>query len=167
MPKSPRKTAPPITPIALPTAGILRRLAALVYDAFLLFGLLVVPLFITTAIISPPQNLPLGAVTHDLPIIAPRPILFAYTILVIASFYVYFWRKSGQTLGMQAWRLRVDNEQGGRANWFQCAIRAAVGFISLSCAGLGFWWAWIDKDRRCWHDSASNTRVVVLPKPVR
>lgn len=153
-----------ITETSLPTAGVLRRLAALVYDAFLLFGLLVAPLFIFTAIRSPKVDLQNGSVTHDLPSIAPQPVMLLYMILVSASFYCYFWRRNGQTLGMQAWRIRVDSENGGRPNWRQCLIRATVGLVSLLCAGLGYWWIWIDKNRCSWHDRASNTRVVVLPK---
>lgn len=171
MPKSPVKQPPAkpsdkpsTTATELSTAGAFRRLAALVYDAFLLFGLLVTPLFVITAIMSPKQTLPQGAVTHDLPLIAPRSVLFIYTVIVIAGFYIYFWRKSGQTLAMQAWRIRVDSNTGGRPTWRQCFVRATVGLVSLLCGGLGYWWIWIDKEGASWHDRASNTRVVVLPK---
>ncbi|MFT3930441.1 MAG: RDD family protein [Spongiibacteraceae bacterium] len=167
MSKPPKKnTTESLTPTSteLPIAGVIRRLSALVYDAFLLFGLLVAPLFIATAVMSPRQNLPQGSVAHELPAIAPQPVLLAYMIVVIVGFYVYFWRKSGQTLAMQAWRIRVDSNVGGRPTWKQCFVRAAVGFISLLCGGLGYWWIWIDKDGASWHDRASNTRVVVIPK---
>jgi uncharacterized RDD family membrane protein YckC len=129
-----------------------------------LFGLLATPLLIAIATLSPRQDLREGSVAHDLPSIAPKPVMLAYMLVVIVSFYCYFWRRTGQTLGMQAWRIRVDNDTGGRASWRQCFIRSAVGFVSLLCAGLGYWWLWIDKDRASWHDRASNTRVVVLPK---
>lgn len=167
MPPKTSKSTPntlEITATELPTANVVRRIAALVYDAFLLFGLLVVPLFIATAVLSPQQNLPLGAVTHDLPAIAPKPVLLVYMVVMIVGFYVYFWRKSGQTLAMQAWRIRVDSNTGGRPTWAQCFIRAAVGLLSLSCGGMGYWWIWIDKQGASWHDRASNTHVVLLPK---
>ncbi len=168
MPKKKRKRLsagnPETTMAELATAGVLRRIAALIYDAFLLFGLLVVPPFIVTAIMSPSQNMPQGSVTHDLPLIAPKPVLLVYMVAVVVGFYVYFWRKSGQTLAMQAWRIRVDSNTGGRPTWQQCAVRSAVGLISLLCGGLGYWWIWIDKQGASWHDRASNTRVVVLPK---
>jgi uncharacterized RDD family membrane protein YckC len=163
--QSPTKTPPTIVVSAAPTAGVLRRLIALVYDAFLLFGLLVTPLLIAIAAMSPPHEaVREGSVTHDLPSIAPKPVILAYMLIVVVSFYCYFWRTTGQTLGMQAWRIRVDAESGGRASWRQCFIRAAVGFFSILCAGLGYWWVWIDKNRVSWHDRASNTRVIVLPK---
>lgn len=168
MPKSsknsPTAIAQPDNSATLPPAGVLRRLAALVYDAFLLFGVLVVPLFIAIAILSPRQNLPQDGVAHELPMIAPKPVLLAYMIAVIIGFYCFFWHKSGQTLGMQAWRIRVDSATGGRPTWRQCAVRTTIGCVSLLCGGLGYWWIWLDKNRLSWHDRASNTRVVVLPK---
>jgi len=164
MSRSPIASETTLTETSLPTAGPLRRLAALVYDAFLLFGLLVTPLFIATAVLSPRGNVQEGSVAHDLPSIAPKPVMLVYMLVVIVAFYCYFWRTTGQTLGMQAWRIRVDNNNGARPSWHQCFVRAAVGFISLLCAGLGYWWIWIDKNRNSWHDRASNTRVVVLPK---
>lgn len=147
----------------LPSAGILRRLAALVYDVFLLFGLLVVPLFLLTALRNQ-THLANGSVAHDLPPIAPAPVMWMYMVSVVGGFYFYFWRKSGQTLGMQAWRIRVDNRGGGRPNLRQCFIRAVSGVVSLGLFGLGFLWLLIDRQHLAWHDRLSATRVVVLPK---
>ncbi len=147
----------------LPRAGVFRRLAALVYDAFLLFGLLVAPLVIVIALRSRPV-LPDGSVAHDLPPIAPPSFMLVYMITIICSFYWYFWRKKGQTLGMQAWRLRLDSTDGGRPSLQQCVVRSAVSLLSLLCGGLGYYWLWWDRARATWHDRASNTYVVVLPK---
>lgn len=153
------------SPAVLPVAGIARRLAAMVYDAFLLFGLLVVPLLVLTAVLNhAPQPLTNEAVVHDIAPIAPYPVLLIYEVLVIVAFYTYFWRKNGQTLGMQAWRLRLDSNAGGRLSWQQCGLRLLTGAPSLLLAGLGYWWMLFDPQRRSWHDRASNTRVVVLPK---
>lgn len=146
-----------------PSAGILRRLAALVYDVFLLFGLLVVPLFLLTALRNP-AHLANNSVAHDLPPIAPAPVMWLYTASVVGGFYCYFWRKNGQTLGMQAWRIRVDNCDGGRPNLRQCFVRMVSGVVSLGLFGLGFLWLLIDRKHLAWHDRLSATRVVVLPK---
>lgn len=148
---------------SLPSAGLLRRLAALVYDVFLLFGLMVVPLFLLTAIRSH-SAFANESVAHDLPPIAPAPVMLLYIVCVVGGFYGYFWRKSGQTLGMQAWRIRVDNRSGGRPNLRQCFIRGIGGLISLSLFGIGFLWLLIDRQHSAWHDRLSSTRVVVLPK---
>jgi uncharacterized RDD family membrane protein YckC len=147
-------------------AGPIARLAALAYDSFLIFGLLVVPLFILTGVREHGHGAPLqtDGVVHELPPIAPKPVLLLYIVGVVCGFYYYFWRRNGQTLGMQAWRLRLDSRDGGRASPRQCLIRMPVGLLALLCGGLGFFWLWIDRDRLAWQDRASNTRVVVLPK---
>ena len=75
------------------------------------------------------------------------------------------WRRGGQTLGMRPWRLKLVTADGGTAGWKALWLRYLVGLLSLAAGGLGFWWAWIDRDRRTWHDRASGTHLVRLPKP--
>jgi len=74
------------------------------------------------------------------------------------------WRRGGQTLGMRPWRLHLrgtgDQAPDGSALW----RRYAMGTLSLAAGGLGFWWAWIDRDRLTWHDRFSGTRLVRVPK---
>lgn len=156
--------APAETP--LPSAGVTKRLCALAYDGFLLFGLWVVPLLLAMVALhfAEPPPAELGAVVHDLPPIAPPWMIQLYAVAVVVGFYGYFWRRNGQTLAMQAWRIRLESVDGGRPSWKQCLIRLAVGALSLLCFGLGFFWLWFDRDRRTWHDRASGTRVVQLPK---
>ena len=36
--------------------------------------------------------------------------------------------------------------------------------LSLLLGGLGFWWAWVDRQRLTWHDRASGTRLLRIPK---
>lgn len=73
---------------------------------------------------------------------------------------VLSWRRGGQTLGMRPWRLRVTDAQGASAAPRALWLRYAAGGLSLLAGGLGFWWAWIDRDRLTWHDRISNTRMI-------
>lgn len=84
--------------------------------------------------------------------------------LVTGAYAVTSWRRGGQTLAMRAWRLRLVDAAGGIPSWRQLGLRYAVGTVSLALAGLGFWWAWVDRERLTWHDRASGTRLVRLPK---
>ncbi|MDX9874033.1 MAG: RDD family protein [Spongiibacteraceae bacterium] len=147
---------------ALPIAGVARRLLAMVYDGFLLFGLLVVPLLILRAI-SGDGSLPADGVVHELPPIGPTWAVRTYVVVLTAGFYLYFWRRNGQTLGMQAWRLKLVSVTGERPGWRQCLLRIPAGALSLLCGGLGYFWLWYDRTGT-WHDHLSNTRVVVEPK---
>ena len=84
---------------------------------------------------------------------------------VITGLYaVLSWRRGGQTLGMRPWRLKVVDGDGLPPTIKALWIRYSVGSISLLLGGLGFWWAWLDRERLTWHDRASGTRLIRLPK---
>ncbi|CAA0087478.1 Uncharacterised protein [Zhongshania aliphaticivorans] len=147
--------------------GVFRRLAAIVYDGFLLFAVLFVATLIPAFILSPesfsatPAN---NSVVHELDIPLQGWLYRAYLLMLIIIFYGWFWRKSGQTLGMQAWRIKIEHQNGGKPSWGQCIIRVAVGAISLAAGGMGYWWIWLDKDGLAWHDRASRTVLRAIPK---
>jgi uncharacterized RDD family membrane protein YckC len=66
---------------------------------------------------------------------------------------------------MRPWRLRVIGADGIAPTARQLVTRYLVGNLSLLLGGLGFWWAWFDRDCLAWHDRASGTRVVrVVPR---
>lgn len=74
------------------------------------------------------------------------------------------WGRGGQTLGMRPWRLRLVAIDGSEPSRQALWRRFAVGTLSLALGGLGFWWALFDRDRMTWHDRASRTRLVRMPK---
>ena len=84
--------------------------------------------------------------------------------LLSGAYATISWRRGGQTLGMRPWRLRLTTRDGGRPGWRALWLRYAIGTLSLLLGGLGFWWAWIDRDRLTWHDRASGTRLHRQPK---
>ncbi|MBD2858174.1 RDD family protein [Spongiibacter sp. KMU-158] len=150
-----------------PNAGVWRRLAAMVYDSFLIFALLFIASLIPTLILnagnlgaSPETN----TVVHELNSPLGGWLYRFYLLAVIAGFYLAFWLKSGQTLGMQAWKLKLVNQHGNLPNAKQALVRLLVGLPSLLLFGMGYWWIWLDKENRSWHDRASGTKVIVLPK---
>lgn len=91
-------------------------------------------------------------------------LLWGLSWAVAGAYAVLSWRRGGQTLGMRPWRIKLVAADGGvpglRALW----LRYAVGTLSLLAGGLGFWWAWWDRERLTWHDRASGTRLLRLPK---
>ncbi len=84
--------------------------------------------------------------------------------LLTGAYATVSWRRGGQTLGMRPWRLRVAAADGGRPAWRALWLRYAVATLSLIVGGLGFWWAWFDRDGLTWHDRASGTRLHREPK---
>ncbi|TZF91253.1 RDD family protein [Cognatilysobacter lacus] len=86
------------------------------------------------------------------------------TCWLIAGIYaVVSWQRGGQTIGMRPWRLRLVGLHAP-PDRRALAIRYLVGTVSLLLGGLGFWWAWIDRDRLTWHDRASGTRMERIAK---
>ncbi len=80
--------------------------------------------------------------------------------LVTGLYATISWRHGGQTLGMRPWRLHLAGDDGAPPSWSALWRRYLVGTVSLLAGGLGFWWAWIDRERLCWHDRASGCRLV-------
>ncbi|GHB10771.1 RDD family protein [Modicisalibacter luteus] len=134
-------------------AGLLRRLMAMVYDALVLLAVWMLVGFIAVAL-----N---GGEANESPLF--HNILFVVTFV----FFAYFWMRAGMTLGMQAWRLRVQSLEGRPITLQQSLIRFVVAIISFAAFGLGYWWIFFDREQRSWSDIASRSRVVVLPNAVR
>lgn len=137
---------------ALATAGLLRRLAAAVYDSLLVIGVLMI-VTLALVIATGGEAIPSGTLAFQLVV-----------LLVLFVFFGSFWVYGGQTLGMRAWRLRVEMRQGGALDWPHAARRFAGAFLAWLPLGLGVVWLAFDRDGLAWHDRLSGTRVVLLPK---
>src|SRR6185369_17794887 len=98
------------------TAGFWRRLAALIYDSFVLFALLI--LATTIALIF----------TKGHAIKPHNPVYTIYLLCIWFAFFGWFWVHAGQTLGMLAWSLRIEDEQRQPITWQQALIRFIVAF---------------------------------------
>ncbi len=139
------------------SAGVLRRFGAMLYDLLVVAALL----FILTALFLAFTG---GeAITLDRSAAVER-IYQAVLLLGVVLFFCAFWTWRGQTVGMLAWRLRVERSDGASLTWRDALVRLAGAWLSFAALGLGYFWIWIDRDRLAWHDRLSGTRVVVLPK---
>ncbi len=144
----------------LPTASLIKRLAALVYDSLLMMALAMAYGGVYLAIKHALLGIELGP-DERATMSAPG---FVGLLLLLEMFYWFFWCRGGQTLGMRAWRLKVIQTNGDSPNLLQAMVRGMTAPISFFCAGLGFLWCLWDRDGATWHDKLSHTRVVVLPK---
>ena len=185
-PKKPDSTSPSSNPTettldsgpqALPVAPPLRRIAALVYDIFLLaaISLAYAATFFMIQVFTDgsaaTQILTDGQETTRLEYEGPLRYLFLFGWwLCLALFYSWCWRRSGQTLGMKTWHIcleQMDESVPGTsplASWRQCWIRSLVAPPVLLCAGLSYCYCLFNRDGHCLHDVWSRTRIVVLPK---
>lgn len=138
------------------SAGFGRRFAALLYDALLLVGLLVlftgaVMLIARQAIV--PQNVGAWAYLY-------RALLLA----IWAGYFLLNWTRSGQTLGMRAWRLRAVTESGQPMPYKAALLRLPLSVLAWAPAALGVLWLYLDGEHAALQDRLSHTRVVHLSR---
>lgn len=134
------------------TANIGRRLMAMVYDTFLVFALLLCAGGIVFAIrggVAPPSNTSWYSL---------------YLAGVAVAFFIGFWTHGGQTLGMRAWRLRLENNDGSHVTWRTALKRLGLACVSLAVLGCGFLIVVVDPEKRTWHGRRSGTRIRLQPK---
>lgn len=148
-----------------PRAGFFRRLGAWIYDAllavavymvagaisFLFFGLLFDSGIINTHGFEHASDLKDASLIHTIWIDG-----FAFSW--VAYFFLFFWARSGQTLGMKAWKLRLQHLDGTLINKKTGIIR-----ILYSLFGLGNFWLFIEwKHKLSLQDKLTNTEIVIL-----
>lgn len=137
-------------------APLWRRLAAIVYDSLLIFAIWIIVGFIVLSLFGLEEA---RTIEGDVVVLDPlvRYTLFTAMMGSTFLFFGWFWTHSGQTLGMQAWRIRVANTDGSAISWRQCALRLVVAPVALALAGIGYWWALFDREKRSWPDLASGS----------
>lgn len=138
-------------------AGLRRRLASLLYESLLLLGVLALTFLV--------PYLLLGIVMGVAP---PGWLAWLHIFIVLGCYFVWYWRRHGQTLAMQTWRLRLVTSADGRTpgvarSW----LRYALAWPSVLLCGVGLLWALVDRDRQFLHDRLAGTCVVLLPLPPR
>ena len=157
-----------------------RRLLALVYEAILLFGVVFIAAYLFSA---------LTRFRGD----PASPLYYGFRLTVFGAvglYFVFCWRKSGQTLPMKTWKFRLVDRTGGRPSPLRCwaryslawigplagliaykaiVILAGYGMARFSAAAalavlplvcLNFGWAIADKERQFLHDRLARTRLV-------
>ena len=129
-----------------PFGALLKRTAAVVYDALLLVAVL----FVVTAAALPLND---GE--------AFGPLYLVAVFLVGWLFFDWFWRHGGQTLGMQAWRLKLVDEGDGPLTRTRTFARYALGLLLF---GVTYATVPFDERRRALHDRLTRTRVIGVPK---
>lgn len=124
--------------------GFLRLCAAIFYDLLLLVAIL----FFATLLALPFNK----GQAFEGQLIYP-----IYLIAVSFLFYGWFWTHGGQTLGLKSWKIKLVSDKNQAITWQQAFIRFVTAILSWLCLGMGFFWAFFDKQHRTWHDLASKS----------
>lgn len=139
---------------ALAPAPFLVRIASMIYESLLVTAVVFVAAFIIIPVVGEMR--------------APwqRHLFQVYILGVLFAYFSAFWLRSGQTLAMKTWRIRLINANGTPLTFGQAVLRFFLALIGLLLAGIGIWWALIDRDSQFLHDRIAGTRLMRLPRKV-
>ena len=118
----------PIQPLPVP---LWRHAFAMLYDTLLVVPLFMAAAAVWVAILGPTQSIDEPAV--------PAPLQWLTWVVILTSFFGIFWRRAGQTLGMQAWRIQLVSDSAAPLTWQQVirrvlgALLAALPSDSVTC----------------------------------
>ena len=134
--------------IAGPSASLRARLAAMIYELLLVVAVLFVASFVFIRLTGDAQ----GGWKH---------IVFQiFLVGVLFGYFSIFWLRSGQTLAMKTWHIKLVDREGELLSMKRAALRFLLALMGLSCFGLSIIWAWFDRDRQFLHDRLAKTRLI-------
>jgi len=158
-------------------AGIMRRLAAVVYESMLIAALVVALGFALVPLTGIPD-----AGSGQLNRLSPlaRAGSFACLFTLCGAYCLWLWTGGRRTLPMKVWRLALQTAGGASLGVSQALLRYLAWWIGPALA-IGAWmalrpygherwavallsfnyvWALFDSDRQFLHDRIAGTRIV-------
>ena len=129
-----------------PYVGPFLRIIASVYDFFLLLG-------VWFLVGSLALWLNGGEILN--------PVLGSLLVFLSGwTFYAFFWMKNGQTLGMQAWKIKLVADDNQAISIKSMLQRLVLGLLFGSIAGLNFFVILFRSDKKSLNDIFSRTKIV-------
>src|ERR1044072_6744286 len=98
--------------------GLLRRFAAICYDSLVLASR---AMLVTSALLF---------FTGGAAISSGNPAFRILLVVVAVLYFSWFWMRGRQTLGMRAWRMRIERFDGKVLGWSDALARAAAAMLS-------------------------------------
>ncbi|HTP62178.1 MAG TPA: RDD family protein [Burkholderiales bacterium] len=132
--------------------SILRRLASMLYESLLLFGVA----FIGT------WTFQFAAGTLVIEGWRMR-LLQLFLLALFAAYFLWCWLRSGQTLAMKTWRIRLVAKDGHGRLAPGAALLRFIYAVLLVPTLAGIFWALVDRDRQFLHDRLAGSLLVPVP----
>ncbi len=150
--------------------GLIRRLACLVYEGMLLFGVVMIAAYLYSSL------------TQQRHALQGQLGLQAFLFVVLSVYFVFFWSRGGQTVAMRAWHIRVVSRSGAALSqgqafrryllswvWWLPAlgISSVAGFqgkgiaVAILVGVIGYaLLSRLHPQRQFWHDDLGGTRLI-------
>lgn len=101
-----------------------------------------------------------GDATHG----AKRQWLQLLLWVITGVYFVMCWVKTGQTLAMQAWKMRIVGQDGQLLNARQAVLRYVLASVLTLMFGLTFLYMLVNSQRLFLHDWLLGSRFEMLAK---
>ncbi len=128
----------------------LYRVASLIYDSLIVIALVisVSALAITINqgdVLESPVGKAINAVAY---------------VLVVGLYFVGSWIRSGQTIGMRAWKIKVlKNNDDVTLDWGQAIARLLLGTVCLALAGIPILMAFFKPNRQPFYEQLTGSEL--------
>ena len=96
-----------------------------------------------------------GDSTHG----SKRLLLQIFLWLTVGAYFIWCWLKSGQTLAMQAWKLKLIDGDNQLLSLEIAILRYLLATLGMVLCGLGFLWAIVDSQHLFLHDRLLKSRI--------
>jgi uncharacterized RDD family membrane protein YckC len=131
---------------------ILKRIMASLYELLILVALWMLITWLYVSVV--------GDATHGL----KRLFLQGLLWIVTGLYFILCWVKSGQTLAMQAWKMKVVYENGQLLTVKQAIQRYVLASVLMLAFGVGFLYMFLNRRRLFLHDRILHTQYVFVNK---
>lgn len=130
--------------------GFWRRIICLLYEFLILLAIIFIASFI------------FHLVFRDTSASYFKPLYQLYLLFVMGYYFIWFWTHGGQTLAMQAWKIRIVTSEGQMLSNRKAIIRYLLAVTGTLFLGAGFLWALIDREHLYLHDRLTGTRLIKI-----
>lgn len=132
--------------------SFVKRIAAIIYELLLLMAVFSIVTFLFILIFGDARE----GFNH-----------FALQVtlwLVGGMYFVFSWIKTGQTLAMKTWRIKLESMNGELLNLNRAILRYLLATAGVMFFGAGFLWALFDREGLYLHDRLIGSRLRLIDK---
>lgn len=84
--------------------------------------------------------------------------------VITGVYFVMCWVKTGQTLAMQAWKMKIVAHDGGLLDLRQAALRYVLASVLTLLFGISLLYMFVNRQRQFLHDRLFGSRYEILAK---
>lgn len=129
-----------------------KRIAAIIYELLLLMAVFSIVTFLFILIF--------GNATEGFNHFALQLTLW----LVGGMYFVFSWIKTGQTLAMKTWCIKLESINGELLSLNRAMLRYLLATAGVMFFGAGFLWALFDREGLYLHDRLIGSRLRLIAK---